>query len=812
MEEIARLRRLLLSEQRRREEAEGQALSEQRRREEAEGQALSEQRRREEEQRRREEEQRRREEEQRRREEEQRRREEAEGQALAAQELAKPSQPQTLQQYLEACHSLSLAIQVVTNRTLSTQGEPTKPAGRIYPRRIIPWNDFATKQEEIWDQLLIGHSFYSQPIFPSSHQLEYVMSRIRPISSEIRLRDFERNTVEDAVQELIDKTHSDLSLQSHLGLQGTVTFESHTNLGKTDVGKTDNAISESIEHMSIDEDDTRAAASVLKSLAPKTRRKARGKGNLADQFCIYRMSDGRNVPILAIEYKAPHKLSQDEIITGLESEIQPERDVINKDGKSFDLPAHVFASRSLTAAVITQLFSYMIGKGIRYGYVCTGEAFVFLYIPDDPTIVYYSVCVPNLDVLDDDETRLHRTAVAQVFAFTLQALRAGPPPLSWHDGVADLKTWAVEYDDVLRNIPATVRKEPRASPYKPQRWQGFKRSPIRTRTRSRCQQPDSNTRHWDNDNNEKEDPPSPTPNQSHYSSGKTIASSRGTGLSRKRGQHSRGGGRQQGQATQQKIQDRAFCTQQCLLGLAYGGPMDENCPNFDDHGQEHIDRLEFLQLIREQLAVDRGPNADSVPLYLSGSVGSVFKVRLSSHGYTVVAKGMESLDFARLRHENELYDQLRAIQGKHVPVCLGRVDLVLPYYYDSGVYVHFLFLSWAGRPLFDCINQVDKAGVIRAVTTAFTELHRLHVLHCDAEPRNILYNAYSGNLMIVDFERAEFQGRQPLGSIGSNAQNRRRKRKTSQKRGNDVFARELRSVVECVSRWSFAAPRCSARG
>ena len=83
--------------------------------------------------------------------------------------------------------------------------------------------------------------------------------------------------------------------------------------------------------------------------------------------------------------------------------------------------------------------------------------------------VYFSVCVPNLDVMDDDETRLHRTVVAQVFAFILQALRARPPPELWHDEAEKLNTWAIEYDDILRDIPATVRKEARASPYKPQR-------------------------------------------------------------------------------------------------------------------------------------------------------------------------------------------------------------------------------------------------------------------------------------------------------------------------------------------------------
>jgi hypothetical protein len=64
--------------------------------------------------------------------------------------------------------------------------------------------------------------------------------------------------------------------------------------------------------------------------------------------------------------------------------------------------------------------------------------FVFLHIPDDPATVYFSVCVPNLDVLDDDETR--------------------PPPESWHDKAEKLDTWAVEYDDMTREIqPRSTR-------------------------------------------------------------------------------------------------------------------------------------------------------------------------------------------------------------------------------------------------------------------------------------------------------------------------------------------------------------------
>lgn len=192
--ELASLRQQLQKEQRLREEAEGRILEEQRRREEAE-------------------------------------------------ELARPL---ILENYLEACHSLNCAIRVVTDRSLTTQGDTTNPTGRIFPRRIIPWDDFATKQEQTWDQLSAGQSFASRLAFPSRHQLEYVKSLLKPISSEIGLRDFERDVVENSVQKLVDEAYKDTRLRTALGLQGTVTFESHTNLGPTD-----DPISAPMEDMSL---------------------------------------------------------------------------------------------------------------------------------------------------------------------------------------------------------------------------------------------------------------------------------------------------------------------------------------------------------------------------------------------------------------------------------------------------------------------------------------------------------------------------------------------------------------------------------
>jgi hypothetical protein len=54
--------------------------------------------------------------------------------------------------------------------------------------------------------------------------------------------------------------------------------------------------------------------------------------------------------------------------------------------------------------------------------------------------------------------------------------------------------------------------------------------------------------------------------------------------------------------------------------------------------------------------------------------------------------------------------------------------------------------------------------------------------------------------MLVDFERAEFRGRQSLGLIVPNVQSRKRKRGILQKQKKDDFARELESAVEGASR------------
>ena len=189
---------------------------------------------------------------------------------------------------------------------------------------------------------------------------------------------------------------------------------------------------------------------------------------------------------------------------------------------------------------------------------------------------------------------------------------------------------------------------------------------------------------------------------------------------------------------------------------------------------------------------------------MKGSYRALFKVRLSSHGYTLVAKGMEKAERKYLIHESKVYEHLRSIQGSCIPVSLGIVNLELPYYYDAGIYFSMLFLSWAGRSLRQCLPPKNEARILDQVNMILGELHGQQVLHGDVEPRNWLWDEQHRRLMLVDFERAEIRGRLPLGTLSPNRKrNLRGKLKSDMKA--DQFYCEIQSASASISRWIVSA-------
>ncbi|KAM3419587.1 hypothetical protein BST61_g2926 [Cercospora zeina] len=703
-DEVARLQALLAEAQQSREIAERRREEEQRRREEAERGQHEEQRRREEAERGQHEEQRRREEAERGQHEEQRRREEAERGQHEEQRRREHAERvavnQNLADFLESCHALCKKILPVTDPSSATRGLTTDPTSRLFPQQIAAWQDFGERQQRTWITLSSIPELWHTPLYTSIAACKYVEDQIDPVGSEDDLRFLQRLTVENMVKDM----HTAL-LRNHelapgllppgLLAPGQVSFENQASFREAEIATLSDAMT---------------------GLAIHHEGSQRRRNTRADQFCVLWREDGSVRPLIAIEYKAPHKLTIEEICTGLQSDIQPERDVIDQEEEDF-----TSICRRLLAAVVTQLFSYMIDKCVQYGYICTGEAFIFLHIPENPTIIYYSINIPKKDYEVDTENRLERTAVSQVFAFIQQALSQDPPGQAWVDHAkASLKSWKVEFTDVLATIPETERKSKEASEYRPRQWRkGMQRSPIRFRLRSR------------------------TDRKPYSRSADTIADFEG---------HSK----------------QAYENPRASTGI------------FSRRAQSHPHPESTLLL--SQLPPWRLPRARGRP-FLSerdrARPGAHIEGPFSPARYTLVAKATAHTHQRHLEHEAAVYHQLRGLQGRYVPVCCGTVDLDLPYHYDGVELRHILLLSWAGRSLAQLeFHDEEFAASIKPscdeqAAEAYQAIRGLQVLHCDEAPRNMVFDTNTRQLMIIDFERSIFVGRQALRELSSN-RNRKR--------------------------------------
>lgn len=232
--------------------------------------------------------------------------------------------------------------------------------------------------------------------------------------------------------------------------------------------------------------------------------------------------------------------------------------------------------------------------------------------------------------------------------------------------------------------------------------------------------------------------------------------------------------------------DRPYCTQACLLGLIRGHVLDKKCPNVDAHqkkareygrndrymsrrlrNKRHaLDQPALAQLIEEQLQKgDREDTGAIQSLDRSGWAGALFRVELVSHGYTFVGKGTVEALIPALHTEAKMYERLDAIQGKAIPVYLGRIDLkaaAAAFHLTSRVaIVHLILLSWAGE-------EAWRQGGIKAerlwLETARTnaEVAALGVQQADLRRQNVLWNTELDRAILIDFEFAHIDDAQDV--------------------------------------------------
>jgi hypothetical protein len=270
-------------------------------------------------------------------------------------------------------------------------------------------------------------NFASERHFTSLHTLEETgkVVRRRMMSSELDLNLFQRHIVEDHVSLIVQRLHGDRQLRRKFGLQDTVNFQNHANtlspepqleegIVQLTVSGTERRRSPCLQAKARGTAGPLDSTSTTNTIGAEdaSRKSTAGSSRpRADQFCVYNTGATRSpqnrIAAFIPEYKAPHKLPLGYIYEGL-GEMELEEVVQCHEGATLR-----DRFRRLVAAVTTQAFSYMARIGVKYGCVCTGEAYIFLRVGDDPRMVYYYLSVPKGDVerrRGGQPTRRGRTA------------------------------------------------------------------------------------------------------------------------------------------------------------------------------------------------------------------------------------------------------------------------------------------------------------------------------------------------------------------------------------------------------------------
>ena len=140
----------------------------------------------------------------------------------------------------------------------------------------------------------------------------------------------------------------------------------------------------------------------------------------------------------------------------------------------------------------------------------------------------------------------------------------------------------------------------------------------------------------------------------------------------------------------------------------------------------------------------------------------------------------------------------------YVPAYLGSFDLLRPYYFEGiAKLVHVMFLEYVGIPICRHWAALDQQDVLRQVEQCMKAIHQLNVLLQDIMLHNIFRNGESGEVTIIDFERAKILPARPV--LGPLSVNRKRKQmngvdnRTRVDCSGKPFAREMAKLREGIT-------------
>lgn len=652
----------------------------------------------------------------------------AEEEREQAKELTRET---TFDEYMAACHSLLCEPLRVACPSRSTKGSIPAPTGKYCPTRFCEWGDFDAQQIEMYNTV----RSYLQPggvdvprLFSPLLALQDLGRRLctRPLSSEKDLEGVERYGKDDHVNDIVSALCQNPAACQELRLGSGFRFDSHAN--------------------ALDEETTEARAkdSISGRMQP-------------DQFCVHRLDGDSSRLLITVEYKPPHKLSTENLCAGLRP-MNFWEEVVNTETIPTDRAEKLmYNAARLTGAAIVQEYHVMIQEGLAYSCLSTGIAMVFLYVPEEePTTLYYRLCVPNEDVKSVGEGGLLQpvTAVGRLLCLGLMSCATPLRSNAWRNRTKHaVHVWETDFEHMRSQIPdEQLYQTPPGSEYIPSSpiespEQGVRRRNTRSHpvcTPSTDALPDQNDSSDSSDSDPKAAAPRHKRNISQVASSPPQLGIRGAVASPQAG------------GKRRKHEPSPFCTQKCLLGLKQGRLLDESCPNVDNHrlGQKTDKHLmtatEVVQILKKQL--DKDVDHHCEPFGECGTTGAPFRVRCESHGYTFFGKGTTSRLWSIVSREEKFYEILSSAQAIATTVFLGAIDMAQSYFlHGAGEIQHMLLMAWAGEPLTGSQWQAK----FPAVRQAHGKIHKLGVRHGDVRPPNTLWNSELNRVLIIDFHKSE---------------------------------------------------------
>lgn len=220
---------------------------------------------------------------------------------------------------------------------------------------------------------------------------------------------------------------------------------------------------------------------------------------------------------------------------------------------------------------------------------------------------------------------------------------------------------------------------------------------------------------------------------------------------------------------------RDYCTQGCLRSLARRTQPDYSCPNMLLHlsgsrgrtcfpigvkvPQHALTPRKLHKRLQNQL--ERSTEQDCENRQRSGRVGGMFRLTVTGHGYTLVAKAVRARDSNLLLREKSLYMVMEAQQGVRIPVCMGTIELnrpiVAPRQFVEPL-THMMLMSYVGRAL-DCAGherQLEKRGVNVDDEAERTQIELWERERLDETGfNNLTWSEELGRVCRIDFDHAE---------------------------------------------------------